>query len=60
MFSSYLRYLIPFIYIEKKENYNLDKIIPDTIIQIDPNDMTIDIETGHLILITHLEDLEEE
>ncbi len=60
MIAYYLRRLIPFgggnggNNEEKKE----DNHIPDTIIQVDPNDMTIDLETGHLILVTHLEKCE--
>jgi hypothetical protein len=49
----YLKNLIPFIHFYEDNNSTKNNI-PDTIIQIDPNDMTIDIETGHLILVTHL------
>lgn len=37
--------------IEKESN----KFIPDTIIDIDPIGIVVDIETGHLIRLTHLE-----
>jgi hypothetical protein len=55
----YLINLIPFYDNYDKNNSTKNNNIPDTIkadtiIQIDPNDMTIDIETGHLILVTHL------
>ena len=50
----YLKHLIPFIHSYEKSTSPNNENIPDTIIQIDPNDMTIDIETGHLILVTHI------
>jgi hypothetical protein len=67
---SYLRYIVNFVVSNeteknneinnRKENginrENNQMYIPDTIIQFDPDNMTVDIETGHLILLTHLSD----
>jgi hypothetical protein len=47
---SYFKQL--FSIITSYEQYYTD----DTIIHIDPESMTVDIETGHLILLTHLEE----
>lgn len=65
---SYLRYLNPFNILQTEENDSsksntntntnttYEDKTPDTIIQIDPNNMSIDLESGYLILVTHLSD----
>lgn len=50
---SYFRQLISLV---SSYNNSENDFTPDTIIHIDPESMTVDIETGHLILVTHLED----
>jgi hypothetical protein len=47
-------YLLELISLVKREKKEIDEHTPDTVIQVDPNDMTIDIESGHLILVTHI------
>jgi hypothetical protein len=49
-----ISYLLEFISLVKRDKKENDVHTPDTIIQVDPNDMTLDIETGHLILVTHI------
>jgi hypothetical protein len=51
---SYLKQL--FSIITSYDSFENDYYTPDTIIHIDPESMTVDIETGHLILLTHLEE----
>jgi hypothetical protein len=56
---SYFRQFFSMVYIISSYNNSENDFTPDTIIHIDPENMTVDIETGHLILITHLEDNED-